>query len=207
MNKERIKEVIEVFATAPGYLEQTGWLRSMERGAAVDSEGQPIPWITYPALYFLRERVSPAMAVFEYGTGNSTLWWERRVMRLVSCEHDKEWFASYKGRVMESTSYLLRRCKGGSTEYAKEIQCYREMFDILVIDGRDRIACARNCLSSLRVDGVIVWDNSDRSEDQPGYDFLVEAGFKRLDFWGLGPLSTRCWCTSIFYRDKNCLNL
>lgn len=208
MDRGRIEDITRIFTTSPGYLLQTGWLRSMDSREVVDSAGRPIPWITYPALDFLRDRITPAMSVFEYGTGNSTLWWGERVQQLVSCEHDKEWYALFKTRVVKATTtYLLRRCKGGSTKYAQEITHYSEMFDILVIDGRDRVSCVMNGLGSLRDGGVIIWDNSDRSAYRPGYAFLTEAGFRRLDFWGLGPLSTRCWCTSIFYRDRNCLNI
>ena len=208
MNSTRIERLTRLFVTAPGYLEQTGWLRSMESGQIVDKDGQPIPWLTYPSLEFLSARITSAMSVFEYGTGNSTLWWGKRVARLVSCEHDKEWYALLKFQIDNpNTTYLLRRYKGGSTEYASEILRYREDFDILVIDGRDRVNCARNSLASLRPGGVIIWDNSDRNRYQPGYAFLRDAGFRRLDFWGMGPLSTRCWCTSVFYRDRNCLEI
>ncbi len=208
MKSERVEEIIRMFGTTPGYLEQTGWLRSMECGEVLDMDGTPQPWLTYPALDFLKNRVAPTMSVFEYGTGNSTLWWAKRVKKLVSCEHDKEWYAAFKEKVtMGNTTYLLRRCKGDSEEYAREILQYKDLFDVLVIDGRDRVNCAKNCLTSLRPGGVVIWDNSDREEDQAGYDVLCEAGFRRLDFWGLGALSTRQWCTSFFYRTENCLGI
>lgn len=208
MISNRIAELTRVFADSPGYLLDTGWLRSMESREPVDRDGRPIPWITYPALDFLGGRLDPAMAVFEYGSGNSTLWWGSRVARVVSCEHDKEWFAGFSGRITgPHVTYLLRRCKGGSTDYVEEISRYPGMFDILVIDGRERVGCAENGLASLRPGGVILWDNGDRDEYRPGYDMLRQAGFKRLDFWGLGPLSTRRWCTSVFYQDHNCLRI
>jgi len=206
MSGTTIEKLLRVFASSPGYLQESGWLNSMERGEAVDMEGQPIPWITYPALEFLTPRIDSRMAVFEYGTGNSTFWWGQRVARLVSCEHDKEWYGTFKERVTaDNTTYLLRRHKGGSTAYAGEIAAYPGQFDILVIDGRDRVNCIKNGIGALRPGGVVIWDNSDREEYRSGYDLLTAAGFGRLDFWGLGPLSTRRWCTSIFYRPDNCL--
>ena len=192
----------------PGYLLKSGWLRSMEENAAVDVNGDPIPWITYPALDFLEGRILPEMVVFEYGSGNSTFWWSKRVHRLVSCEHDKEWYASFCSHIPENTTYVLRRAKGGSTDYATEISKYKDMFDIVVIDGRDRVNCVKNGLASLHHDGVIVWDNSDRIDEyQEGFAILKENGFKSLDFWGMGALATRRWCTSIFYRQENCLKI
>lgn len=208
MQRGQIEEMVKKFITSPGFLKESGWLTSMASGEAVDKNGMPIPWFTYPALDFLTERVSSGMSVFEYGSGNSTFWWGARVARLVSCEHDKEWYAELKPRVTaENTTYILRRCKGGSTKYAEEIARYRGQFDILVIDGRDRVNCMRNGLNSLSRVGVVLWDNSDREEYRSGYDLLEGVGFRRIDFWGPGPLSTRRWCTSIFYRSGNCLRL
>ena len=206
MERGRIGAALENFLEAPGYLLQTGWLRSILCRQSVDADGEPIPWITYPALDFLQERVSPTMSVFEYGSGNSTLWWSSRVHRLVSCEHDKEWYAAMRQRVPADTVYLLRRAKQSSA-YADEIANYCDAFNILVIDGRDRVNCVRQGIGSLCDDGVILWDNSDREEYGDGYELLAANGFRRLDFWGMGPLSTRRWCTSFFYRPGNCLGI
>jgi predicted O-methyltransferase YrrM len=208
IQRQRVEDLLRSVFDNPGFFRDSGWLLSMERGEAVDREGRPIPWLTYPALDFLADRVHPALAVFEYGTGNSTLWWGPRVSRLVSCEHDKEWFAAFKAKVTcANTTYLLRRCKGGCQEYQQEISGYRDAFDILVIDGRERVDCMRNGFGALRLGGVVIWDNSDREEYRPGYTLLADAGFRRLDFWGPGPLATRRWCTSIFYRSGNCLGI
>jgi hypothetical protein len=207
LDQKSIENLLQSFLENPGYLRKSGWLRSMEESRAVDVDGDPILWITYPALDFLAGRVSPEMVVFEYGSGNSTFWWSRRVSKLVSCEHDKEWYASFRSEIPGNTTYLLRRAKGGSTDYAMEISKYEDMFDILVIDGRDRVNCVKNGLGSLHHDGVIVWDNSDRAEYQEGFDILKENGFKSLYFWGMGALATRRYCTSIFYRRENCLGI
>ena len=207
MNKKSIQEALQKFTESPGYLLKTGWLKSMADKQAVDSQGKPIPWLTYPAIDFLEGRVRPQMRVFEYGSGNSTFWWSARVAELISCEHDKQWFAHFQPQIPANTTYLLRRAKGGSTAYSDEIGNYSDRIDILIIDGRDRVNCAKNGLVSLRSGGVIVWDNSDRHEYQEGYDFLRANDFKRLDFWGMGALATRRWCTSVFYRQFNCLNI
>lgn len=200
-----LNEALNCFAAAPGYLEATGWLRSMISGQVVDRRGNPLPWLTYPAVEFLAARVHGELEVFEYGSGNSTLWWSRRVKRVVSCEHDKEWYARYRSLVPENVSYLLRRYKGGSSAYREEIKRYRARFDILVVDGRQRVACIENGLAALGPAGVVIIDNSDRSRYRPGYQLLATTGYNQLDFWGLGALSTNGWCTSVFYRDKNCL--
>jgi len=188
------------------YLEKTGWFRSCEEKLPVDQNGKCIPWYTYPALSFLMGRLHPEMTVFEYGSGNSTLWWSRHVSSVISCEHDLKWFNLLKEKVPSNVEYLHCKLEYGG-EYCKIIQRYKNRFGCIIIDGRDRVNCARNSLAALKADGVILWDNSNRKKYQEGFSFLAESGFRRLDFWGIGPIDFCEWCTSIFYRDGNCLNI
>ena len=78
---------------------------------------------------------------------------------------------------------------------------------MIVIDGRERVCCTLNSLRALKEEGVIIWDNSDRPQYSEAYEFLVSKGFNRIDFYGMGPISAHSWCTSVFYKDKNCLNI
>jgi tRNA A58 N-methylase Trm61 len=91
--------------------------------------------------------------------------------------------------------------------YSKSILKFNKEFDVIVIDGRKRVNCARSCLSALNETGVIIWDNSDREQYLEGYNFLSDNGFKRLDFAGLGPINHFGSCTSIFYRTENCFDI
>jgi hypothetical protein len=84
---------------------------------------------------------------------------------------------------------------------------YTNAFDAIVIDGRDRVNCCKNSLGALKAAGVIIWDNSERPDYQEGYDFLINNGFKRIDFGGIGPINPDAWCTSVFYRSNNCLGI
>jgi len=189
-----------------GYLRDKGWIRSALDSMPVDAAGQPIPWYTYGSIDFLAARVHAEMNVFEYGSGNSTLWWSRRTRRVVSCEHDAGWYDALKSKLPANVDYShVRLADDGA--YARAISLRTEQFDVIVIDGRDRVNCARSSLPSLSPSGVIVWDNSDRTEYDTGYRFLQANGFRRLDFWGMGPINTYGWCTSVFYRPLNCLGI
>ncbi len=188
------------------YMEDNGWFRSVEVGLPVDREGNCLPWFTYPAISFLKGRIQSDMVVFEYGSGNSTLWWAEQVSSIISYEHVLEWFNSLGERMPSNVEYVYCELNYGG-EYSRAILGYRNRFNIVVVDGRDRVNCAKNSLGALRGDGVIIWDNSDRDKYQDGYSYLMQRGFKRLDFAGLGPIGSHPWCTSIFYRDKNCLGV
>lgn len=188
------------------HLDEIGWFKSREGKLAVSQTGESLPWFTYPSIAFLNDRIDAGMSVFEYGSGNSTLWWSDRVAEVAACEHDHDWFETMKPKLPANVEYLHHDLEYGGS-YSKAISTLAKPFDIVVIDGRDRVNCARNSVPSLSQQGVIIWDNSDRESYSDGYDFLCESGFKRLDFWGIGPINKSGWCTSIFYRDQNCLAL
>jgi hypothetical protein len=96
--------------------------------------------------------------------------------------------------------YILKDLNSGENQ--NEILNYKKTFDIIVIDGREKVQCSINSLSTLKENGVIIWDNSDRTIYSEGYNFLISNGFKRIDFWGIGPINFYSWCTSIFYKNN-----
>jgi hypothetical protein len=73
------------------FLEPSGWIRSQVEDAPLNANGKPLPWFTYGAIEFLRRVVCPTDHVFEYGAGFSTLWWQEKVDRVYSVEHDTKW--------------------------------------------------------------------------------------------------------------------
>lgn len=187
-------------------LRESGWFDSRLLSMPVDAKGQPLPWYTYSAIAFLGGRTAATMKVFEYGSGNSTLWWGSRVRAVVSCEHDASWYNVMCGKLPANVEYEHAPLDPAG-DYPRRIQRFQNEFDVVVIDGRQRVACAFNALPALKADGIVVWDNSDRAEYQEGYDALTLAGFRRLDFWGMGPINTYAWCTSVFYRPGNCMGI
>lgn len=189
-----------------GYLYEMGWFESFRRNLVIDREGNPIPWITYPCLSFLSERIKDDFIVFEFGSGNSTLWWASRSRRVVSCEHSLDWYKFISARVPNNVEIKYVPLDFGDA-YSGLIKNYRKVFDIIFIDGRDRVNCVRNSINALKSNGVLVLDNSDLEDYVVALNFMREEGFKRIDFIGPGPINTAVWRTSIFYRDINVLNI
>ncbi|HKQ58831.1 MAG TPA: class I SAM-dependent methyltransferase [Candidatus Eisenbacteria bacterium] len=189
-----------------GPLKDDGWIRSLAEGAPVDAAGNPIPWLTYPAIELLQRRVRPEMSVFEYGCGHSTLWWAARVRDVVSCEHDQAWLERIRSRAPANVT-LRHVALEYDGAYSRTVAEYPGRFDVVVIDGRDRVNCARHAVTALAPGGVIVWDNSDRAEYRPGFDQLGQVGFRRLELVGLYPTLNEKGETSILYRDRNVFGL
>jgi hypothetical protein len=86
--------------------------------------------------------------------------------------------------------------------YATEITEYpRASFDVVVIDGMARTLTAWLAARYVKPTGIIVFDNSDRWQYNGAYRLLRDAGFRRIDYYGPGPLNCHEWCTSLFVKD------
>ena len=75
-----------------GYLSDVGWFNAFKAKNPVDQKFRPIPWVTYPFIDFLSGRLNRELEVFEFGSGNSTLFFAERVKQLTSVEHNKDWY-------------------------------------------------------------------------------------------------------------------
>jgi hypothetical protein len=195
---------VDLFLRPNAFLKQLGWFDTYRTRMPVTPDG-PLPWLTFPAISFLEPRLRTELRVFEYGAGYSTLWWASRVKSVISCEHDELWIEEMRRRVPSNVKLIHHRLVAEIEQYCSEAS--RHVSDIIVIDGRNRVECAKRCLPGLSPQGVIVWDNSDRNRYAEGFEFLKENGFRRLDFTGVGPVNITMWCTSIFYRPDNCLGI
>lgn len=202
-----VKNMFMLYRLSKGYLEKEGWNSSVKRTLPINKNGQPIPWYTYPSIHFLEQKLHKELSVLEYGSGHSTIWFSRRVKNIISVEHNLNWYNFLKNKLnlRPNVEYLLKNL--GSGDYQNEVLNYQNKFDIIVIDGRQRVQCILNSLGALKENGVIILDNSERTRYEEGHNFLISNGYKRIDFWGIGPLNYDSWATSVFYKEENCLNI
>jgi len=128
------------------YLKEIGWLNSVIKKSSIDKNGAPIPWYSYPFLYFIEPHLTNNITVFEFGSGNSTLWWAEHVSKVISCEHERSWIE--KLQPLPKTVEIFY--KDLDVDYTYFIKEYNEYFDIIIIDGRKRNECIKNCLESIK---------------------------------------------------------
>ena len=182
-----------------------GWHESLHKGHPTDKSGSPAPWYTYAAMDWLMPRVRPSDTVFEFGAGYSTVWYSQHVKEVVAVEHNRKWLDEVKTMVGSNVTILFRTTSGtdatveGKSPYHDALCGYPpQSFDIIVIDGMERVQCAYAAPSRLRDGGIILFDNSDRIAYRPGIDYLHEQGFGRLDFYGFVSQMGQRTCSSIF---------
>ena len=86
---------------------------------AVDAKGEALPWVTYSFIDFIKDRLNKQQRVFEYGSGSSTLFYAKRVAKVVSVEHDENWFNKIVSSKPENADMIFTKLETGG-EYSKK---------------------------------------------------------------------------------------
>lgn len=193
-NKARVP-----FQLVRGLLLQYGWLRSWWAGRPVNAEGEPVPWITYPALEFLSQFDVSDASVFEWGSGFSTLWWAKRCDRIVTVESNPNW-TPYIKTLLPAKVELIVTPLDEAAEVAALENLRTNTFDIFLIDnyGPFRRACAAAAATRLNQGGLIILDNSDQCLEATAV--LRRHGYIQVDFSGFAPGNGYAQCTSFFFK-------
>lgn len=186
------------------YLYSTGWMKSLQEGKPVLPNGSPIPWMNFPIVKLLEERLKSDFILFEFGSGYSTYFYANKVKSVISVEYDEKWFQIFKADRPANVELIFKE-KDIDGNYCRVINTTGKQFDVVIVDGRDRVNCVKQAILALSSRGVILLDDSQRDKYQEGIEFALEKGFRKLDFEGLKATGSAIDRTTILYRDGNCL--
>lgn len=188
------------------YLHKSGWFKSLHTGTPVDKDGNPIPWMNYPTIELLKERLKPEHTLFEFGSGYSTAFYAKYTKHVTSLEYDKTWLEVIKKNLPDNAELIFTE-KDIDGEYCQSIKKTNKKYDIVVIDGRDRVNCLKQSLDNLSDKGVILLDDSHRERYKEGLDHAKEKGFKHLHLQGLKPTGYGYYRTTLLYKSNNCFGI
>jgi SAM-dependent methyltransferase len=160
----------------------SGWLRypaawwRARRGQTPER-----PWIVPAAIGWLGRRMRSDWAVLELGSGRSTVWFARRVGRVISFEDNEFWADHTRDRLRELGLRNVELRVGPVEALPQTIAALPDSsFDLVVVDFLEapevtRIDALKPAMNKVRPGGLLLLDDSDR----PGY---AEA-FERLADW------------------------
>lgn len=105
---------------------------------------------------FFLSHLKPEHKVLEYGAGSSTSQICSRAKEVVSMEHQDEWYNSLLNNLPSNCKLFLEKPnlpykEGGHCGTYEEFKSYIERplefapYDIILIDGRARVACSSIC--------------------------------------------------------------
>ena len=197
---------IKLLYSDRSFLKQSGYTNSLKLRRPCRADGSYLPWMNYQVITFLEQRLTSDLSLFEYGSGYSTLFFASLVKEVTAIEHHKGWYDVVKTMKPESVNLLYQSIEDDNA-YCNAASLDNKQYDVIVVDGRERVRCANTAKDCLTEQGVVILDDSARPRYADAINSLLEAGFKKLDFIGLKPGSINAHQTTIFYRSNNCLGL
>lgn len=185
---------------------------------AISQKERTGPWLVESVILFLELFLNENRncRILETGMGASTIWFEKRCRFIVSIEHDKDWYHKLFPKITGSSTVNARGAEKGMvipTPYANLHLCERpyniiiekeenESFDVILIDGRDRVKCIQSSIPKLKSGGWLIVDNSERPYYQKGMDLMKD--WNRIDCKQNRPdkydFTYPDWTTSIFIK-------
>jgi hypothetical protein len=175
------------------------WLRTRLRSGNAFESG--LPWLSWPAVDFLKLYLHPGMRVLEFGGGGSTEFFLARGCDVVTVERSMEWVDKIRERVDRIGATARWRLA-----YVPESAAHSDYFgsvlmgpwNVILIDAAYRLECLVAARDYLTQDGIILFDNADL-DCYATAPFLME-GWSRLEFAGLGPGRKDATKTDVYYR-------
>ena len=187
-------------------LNSSGWMNSLRKGYPCRPDGTIVPWMNYSTIHLLEERLQQDFKLFEFGSGYSTLFYANLVHSVTSVESDENWSNTVK-ESMQSNVQLIVQAEDYDGHYCRKILQTGELYDVIIIDGKDRVNCVRQSLEALTHRGVILLDDSERDDYEAAFKLTAQHGFRALTFEGLKPNDIEMRSSTIFYRDNNCFQI
>ncbi|MFT6332809.1 MAG: hypothetical protein ACJAW3_001157 [Lentimonas sp.] len=176
--------------------EEYGFGNSLE--AAFDKNNKPLPLYTYSAIEYLNSLDFSNKTIFEFGSGQSTLYWIEKGANVTSVENSAEWFN--KINILSGNKAIYAKHQN---EYVNSI-LEHDSFDLIIIDGIfSRYLCSQNAIKKIKSNGLIILDHSDW---YPNTAKLIKESLDwiQVDFYGIRPTKTDTSVTSFFFsRNSN----
>jgi predicted O-methyltransferase YrrM len=202
---QKFGRLIGNLAERPDYISRYVTHNVLNHKTPLDLE---IPWFSYAAIDFLEKLLRPGMAVCEYGSGGSTLFFARRVRSVYSIENNPNWFKLVSQRLKEKgvTNVELHlftfdfQNPAGFDKSAYLRAVPDRPFDVYVIDGSEewtqvRPHCFQHVEERMRPGGVIVLDDSWR---YPSLRTQNKASRMEI-FQSVGPSRPGVTSTDVFF--------
>lgn len=115
-------------------------------------------------------------SILEFGSGASTIFLLRRGATVTTVEHHEGWAEELQTVARE------RALTGGLTILRRDRPYHHvpdefpagTKFDVLLVDGRERIDCLRRALPLVKPDGLVLIDDSQRERYWPAFELLAD---------------------------------
>lgn len=146
-------------------MEALATMTRLEGGRFQDENGMILPWYTSPCLEWLLTLDLKSKRIFEYGVGDSTLYYKYRGAEVYGVDNSYIWADIGNSQfITNEVNYPLAIYGHGD-------------FDIVVIDGICRDDCTSHALINLKQGGYLIIDNYHQPSVETNWpltDVLIE---------------------------------
>ena len=160
-----------------------------------------LPWYNRNLIDFLNGYLNNTMDIFEYGGGNSTLYYSSKVNSVSTIETREHWLNFIK-KNQSKHNIEIKLCNNNLSNFSQQINNFNIIkFDIIVIDSIDRAKCLEYCIRFLKPKGIIILDNSERQNLINARKKIIQMNLVEKIYSGFrfdGVYST----SSIFFQDS-----
>ncbi len=180
-----------------------GQYNSIKQNLSIDSKNNPLPWLTYPSIEYLRNLDLTNETIFELGSGFSTLWFAKRSKKVFSVETDELWYNKIVG---ELSSFDNVEIDLVNENHGNEIFKGIEESDLIFIDGLDREDALDYIIKNIDISKIkcIVVDNSEwESVFKKIQQFVEYSKWVDFEFVGFGPINRYVWSTHVLMNPEN----
>jgi len=130
------------------------------------------PWLTPAANRILDSYIKSSDTLLEFGSGRSTVWFAKRVAKVISVEHHKAWHKKVRKMLDDegvgNVTYRFVREDADMDEdsaldanYVNIIDDFdNNSLDACLVDGIYRGSCALRVLDKIKLGGLLIIDNA-----------------------------------------------
>lgn len=121
----------------------------------------------------IQRYIQPGCKVLELGSGWSTIWFAMWNCKVLSVEHDNDWFNEVN-RVLNKEQLTAHVLKVEPNEFPNIVRAASNDCDIVFVDCIDeqRIPCIREAIGKVKVGGILVVDDTHWEDMKPVFDIM-----------------------------------
>jgi hypothetical protein len=177
------------------------WLKSKGIFDSIDSvpnkNGEAIPMLTISAIDFLESYDFSQHSLIEFGSGQSTIYFSKKFLNVVSFENNKDFFNKLKKKLKNNVTYnFISNSDLLKNNYKVNID---DKTIVLVDCSANRNIVIHNIFKN-NMPNILILDNSEFYPNSCKY--IVSNGYMEIPFWGLRPTEVYNSCTSVFIKNN-----
>jgi len=138
------------------------------------------PHLPDKVIAMMDEKLNKESIVLETGVGSSTTWLAQRVKKLVSFEHNINWYLLVLEE-LKSKGFKNFEMRFDPLYPKEGISSVNGLFDLIIVDGRGRGKTIKTAYNLLKPGGFLILDNSEMEKWASWINFLDGLGWKRKD--------------------------